>query len=170
YTKYCDNSAEMWAVSQGSPIRSVIINGSLVAVDYCNPNFFTSGGFFANDEFNGQVADYTQQQFFTRNSDLNGWSNGVWNQVFLGDNGAPAADFGGTNQYTTIPTTPISEEPPYLTVDSAGNYNVFVPDVRRASTGPSYDSSTPGGTSIPIDQFLIATPSTPVPSINAAVA
>ena len=31
-----------------------------------------------------------QQQFFTRNSNIDSWSNGVWNQVFLGDNGAPA--------------------------------------------------------------------------------
>ena len=166
FSPFCDNSAEMWAVSQAAPIRSVIVNGSLVAVDYCNNNFFTSGGFFANDQFNGQVADYTQQQFFTRNSDINGWSNSVWNQVFLGDNGAPAADFGGSNQYTTIATTPVSEEPPYLTAGADGSYSVLVPGVRHNSTGPAYGAAT----SIPIDQFFVATPSTQAAAINAALA
>ena len=170
FSPFCLNTAEMWAVSQAAPVRSVIVNnGQLVAVDYCNSNFFTSGGFFANDEFNGGVADYTQQQFFTRNSTIGGtgWSNGVWNQVFLGDNGAPATDFGpGTNGYTNVPTTPVSEEPPYLTSDSSGNYSVVVPPVRRNSVGPSYT----GGTSIPINRFFIATPSTPVLLIDAALA
>jgi hypothetical protein len=34
--------------------------------------------------------DLGQQQFFVRNTALDGWSNGVWNQVFAGDPGAPA--------------------------------------------------------------------------------
>ena len=69
---------------------------------------FVSGGFFADDEFNGSaVINGGQQQFFTRNSDIDSWTNGVWNQVFMGDNGAPATSFGaGTNQYTTLATSP----------------------------------------------------------------
>jgi hypothetical protein len=171
FTKFCDNSAEMWAVSQAAPMRRVVVNGSLVLQDYCSPTGFVSGGFFADDEFNGgTIGSFGQQQFFTRNSNIDSWSNGVWNQVFLGDNGAPATSFGpGTNQYTTLPTTPVSQEEPFLFTDSNGNYNVFVPAVQHDSVGPTYASGTAAGSSIPIQQFFIANPSTPVPAINAAL-
>jgi hypothetical protein len=171
YGAGCDNSAEMWAVSQASPMRSVIVNGSVVISDYCNPNFFTSGGFFANDEFSGAVDAYTQQQFLTRNSNIGSWSNGVWNDVFLGDAGAPPTSFGpGTNQYTTLPSTPVAEDPPFLTVDSSGNWSVFVPKPQQDTVGPSYAGGAPAGTSIPISRFFIASPSTPVLAIDAALA
>jgi hypothetical protein len=172
FTKFCDNSAEMWAVSQAAPMRRVIVNGSLVLQDYCSPTGFVSGGFFADDEFNGgTIGSFGQQQFFTRNSNIDSWSNGVWNQVFLGDNGAPATSFGpGTNQYTTLPTTPVSEEAPFLFTDSKGNYNVFLPAVQHDSVGPAYGGGTEAGRSIPIDQFFIARPGTPVDAINAALA
>jgi hypothetical protein len=171
----CDNSADMWAVSQAAPMRRVIINAappltlSVTLQDYCNPSDdFVSGGYFADDEFNGlPVGNLGQQQWFTRNSDLDGWTNGVWNQVFLGDNGAPATAFGtGTNQYTTLPTTPVSEEEPFLSSDGHGNFSVLVPPVQHNSVGPSYT----GGTSIPLRRFFVAYPSTPVSAINAALA
>jgi hypothetical protein len=172
FTKFCDNTAEMWAVSQAAPMRRVIVNGSLVLQDYCSPTGFVSGGFFADDEFNGgTIGSFGQQQFFTRNSNVDSWSNGVWNQVFLGDNGAPATSFGpGTNQYTTLPTTPVSEEAPFLFTDSAGDYNVFVPAVQHDSVGPAYAGGTEAGQSIPIGQFFVADPSTSVDAINAALA
>jgi len=172
FTKFCDNSNDMWAVSQAAPMRRVVVNGSIVLQDYCSPTGFVSGGFFADDEFNGGiVGSFGQQQYFTRNSNIDNWTNGVWNQVFLGDNGAPATSFGpGTNQYTTLPATPVSEEAPFLYTDSNGDYNVFVPAVRHNSVGPSYAGGTAAGSSIPIRQFFIADPSTPVSGINAALA
>lgn len=82
----CKNADEMWAVSQAAPIRRVIMNGPITLQDFCNEGF-VSGGFLADDEFNGSsVLNAGQQQFFTRNSDIDSWTNGVWNQVFLGDN------------------------------------------------------------------------------------
>ena len=167
----CDNSADFWAVSQAAPMRRVIVNGSLVLQDYCSSGF-VSGGFFADDEFNGGAVDnYGQQQYFTRNSDIDSWSNGVWNQVFLGDNGAPPTSFGpGSSQYTTLPSTPVSEEEPYLYSDSRGDYNVFVPAVQHNSVGPSYASGTEAGRSITIRRFFVAGPSTPVSAINDALA
>jgi hypothetical protein len=175
----CQNTEEMWAVSQASPMRRVIINGigdaahpfSLILQDYCSQGF-VSGGYFADDEFNnGQVGSFGQQQFFTRNSDIASWSNGVWNQVFMGDNGAPATSFGaGTNQYTTLATSPVSESEPFLYTDSRGEYNVFVPAVQHDSVGPSYASGTEKGTSIPLRHFFVANPDTPAWAINAALA
>ncbi len=171
YTAFCDNSAEMWAVSQAAPMRRVVINGSVVLQDYCSPTGFVSGGFFADDTFNGGAVDnYGQQQFFTRNSTIDSWSNGVWNQVFLGDNGAPATNFTPGTQYTSLPTTPVSAEEPFLYTDSRGAYNVFVPAVQHDSAGPSYVSGAEAGSSIPIRRFFIANPSTPVLAINIALA
>ncbi len=167
----CNNTFEYWAVSQASPMRRVIMNGNVSLQDFCNEGF-VSGGFLADDEFNGgAVINAGQQQFFTRNSNIDSWTNGVWNQVFLGDNGAPATAFApGTNQYTTLPTTPVSEEEPFLYTDSQGAYNVFVPAVQRNSVGPDYAGGTTAGTSIPIRRFFIASPSTPLFVINAALA
>jgi pectate lyase-like protein len=173
----CNNLFEYWAVSQAAPMRRVVMNEAptqqVSLQDFCNQGF-VSGGFFADDEFNGgAVINAGQQQFFTRNSNVNdNWTNGVWNQVFLGDNGAPATTFApGTNQYTTLPTTPVSQSEPFLYIDSSGNYNVFVPAVQHDSVGPSYaGAASEAGRSIPISRFFIANPGTPVWAINAALA
>jgi hypothetical protein len=175
---YCLNSADLWAVSQADPMRRVIVNGNLILQDYCGTGD-VSGGYFADDEFNnGIVGNYGQQQFFTRNSDIDSWSNAVWNQVFLGDNGAPATDFGqpiqgsnppATGQYTNVSTTPVSEEEPFLYTDDAGAMHVFVPAVRHDSVGPSYASGGEAGHSLPISRFFVADPTTPESQINAAL-
>ena len=165
----CKNSNDLFAVSQAAPVRSVIVNGALILQDYCNRGF-VSGGFFANDELNGFVGNFGQQQYFTRNSTIGQWSNAVWNQVFLGDNGAPANAFGpGVGQYTNVPSTRVSEEPPFLTSDSAGNWSVFVPAVQHNSVGPNYAGGSEAGTSLPISSFFVANPATSVQAINGAL-
>jgi hypothetical protein len=91
--------------------------------------------------------------------------------VFLGDNGAPASSFGpGTNGYTTLPATPVSEEAPFLYTDASGSLAVFVPAVQHNSVGPDYASGSAAGKSIPIDRFFVASSDTPVSAINAALA
>ena len=108
----------------------------------------------------------------TRNSDLNGWSNSVWNQVFCGDPGAPAQSFGVTPgvQYTTLATCPVTEEEPFLYTGSNGTDSVFVPAVQHNSSGPTWTSGTEPGTSIPLSNFFVANPSTSVLAINVALA
>jgi hypothetical protein len=112
-----------------------------------------------------------------RNSTLDGWSNGVWNQVFAGDIGAPPQSFsetsglpGGTQPYTTLNTSPVTQEKPYLYVDSSGNQRVFVPAVQHNTVGPTWTGAGTPGTSLPISRFFIADPGTSVTSINAALA
>ena len=173
----CQSSTDFWAVSQAAPMRRVAVRGgNLSLMDYCNggPDF-ASGGFIADSAFSGgTVISGSQQQFVVRNSDLDGWSNGVWNQVFSGDIGAPAQAFGvtgGAGPYTTLATSPVTEEEPFLQTDAAGNYSVFVPAVQDNSSGTTWSAtaSTPGR-AVPIGRFFIASPSTPVGVINLALA
>ncbi len=170
----CQTKTEFWAVSQAAPIRRVDVNGLTSFMDYCSGGpQFASGGFVADSQFTGaSVTNGSQQQFIVRNTNLDGWSNGVWNQVFVGDNGAPAQDFGvpGGQPYTTLATAPITAEEPFLYTDAAGDYQVFVPAVQHDSVGPTWTSGTEAGQSLPIDRFFIASPDTPEFLINLALA
>ena len=152
-------------------MRRVEVNGLTSLMDYCSKPGYSSGGFIADSKLSGRpVLNGSQQQFFVRNSTLDGWSNSVWNQVFSGDVGAPAQKFGSGAQYTTLAASPITEEAPFLQVDSGGTYGVFVPAVRHGSVGPSWASGPTPGTALPIRRFFIATPSDPAAVINAALA
>ncbi len=176
----CYAGDDFWAVSQAAPMRRVQVNGTLTLMDYCtgSPDF-ASGGFIADSRFTGgTVTNGSQQQFMTRNSSLDGWSNSVWNQVFCGDPGAPAQSFaansgdsGGPSSYTTLATCPVTEEEPYLYTDSSGNYNVFVPSLRTNSSGPSWSaSSNTAGTSLSVNNtFYVVNSSSTVAQINAAL-
>jgi hypothetical protein len=176
----CYAGDDFWAVSQAAPMRRVQVNGTLTLMDYCtgSPDF-ASGGFIADSRFTGgTVTNGSQQQFMTRDSSLDGWSNSVWNQVFCGDPGAPAQSFasnsgdsGGPSSYTTLATCPVTEEEPYLYTDSSGNYNVFVPSLRTNSSGPSWSaSSNTPGTSLSVNNtFYVVNSSSTVAQINAAL-
>jgi hypothetical protein len=178
----CHTGAEMWAVSQAAPMRRVevqpIPNAAFATtfMPYCESPNFASGGFVADSNLEGGVLNGSQQQFYVRNSNLyNGWTNYVWNQVFSGDNGAPAQDFGrlasdGTlTAYTTLASTPVSREKPYLYIDGKGAWNVFVPSPQTNSVGTTWANGHTPGTSIPLSRFFIATPSDSVSRINNAL-
>jgi hypothetical protein len=169
----CANSNDLYAISQAAPIRRVHINGLFFLFDYCNTGF-TSGGFIADSQFTGSaVVNGSQQQFLTRNSEIDAWSNGVWNQVFSGDVGAPPQCFPGVPKgcgpYTTLPSSPVTREAPYLYLDSAGNYNVFVPSAQVNTVGTTWASGQTPGVSMSIDQFFVAHPSDSAATINTAI-
>ena len=170
----CSNTTDFWAVSQAAPFRRVHVNGLLSLMDYCDGSpDFASGGFIADSQFTGaSITNGSQQQWVTRNSSLDGWSNGVWNQVFCGDPGAPAQSFGvaGANPYTTLATCPTTEEEPFLYTDSQGNYRVFVPAAQHDSSGPAWAGGSEAGTSVPLSKFFVASPSTSVLAIDLALA
>jgi hypothetical protein len=168
-------NGEFWAVSQAAPMRRVHVNGFATLMDYCTGPSFASGGFIADSRFDGStIVNGSQQQWLVRNSTLDGWTNGVWNQVFSGVVGAPAQCFPSNaacgGPYTTIPTSTVTRDAPYLYVDSSGRYNVFVPSAQRNSVGASWDSGSTAGSSIPIDDFFIAKPTDDVKTINNALA
>jgi hypothetical protein len=170
----CDNSAEMWSVSQAAPIRRAIINGSVVFQDYCANDNFASGGFISDSEVSGDLDFYGNQQYMVRNSDIggaNGCPSGLWNWVFSGVQGAPAPVFTGQcEQNTVLATSPVTEEEPFLYTDAQGNYNVFVPAVQDNSSGPSWAGGSEAGTSLPLSKFFIASPNTSVLAIDVALA
>src|SRR6266699_3503336 len=165
----------------------VVINGSVYVHNQCDGTFCTALNNFWRSLsnltinvttpnfgcYNGEFWAGSQQQWLARNSALVNWTNGVWNQVFSGVVGAPAECFpaqascGGP--YTTLPTSPVTREAPYLYVDSGGNQNVFVPSAQKRSSGTTWaDGATPG-TSISIDRFYIAKPSDSAATINSAL-
>jgi len=175
----CFAGEEVWAASQASPMRRVDINGNTTLMDYCDGSpDWASGGFIADSELNGTVENGSQQQYVTRNTDIGSWTNGVWNQVFCGDPGAPAQSFGttpvasgGPEPYTTLGTCPTTQEEPYLYTDSSGNYNVFVPSVETNSSGPSWANGNTPGTSLSVSNtFYVVNSSSTIAEINAALA
>lgn len=160
-------SGEFWAVSQAAPMRRVHITGNTTLMDYCSGPSYASGGFIADSE-TGSIVNGSQQQFYVRNSNIGSWSNGVWNQVFSGVAGAPAQSYPNPT-YTTLPSTPVSRERPFLYSDSNGNYKVFIPALQKNSSGVSWSSGSTPGQSKSINNFFIATPSTNVEAINLAL-
>ncbi len=167
----CRASANFWAVSQAASMRRVnVAGGNLSLMDYCTAGpQFASGGFISDSNL-PFVVNGSQQQWLTRNSQIGGWSNAVWNQVFAGVEGAPSeADFPSP-PYTTLGTTPLSREKPYLFVDAQGNYNVRVPSAQTNTSGTSWADGLTAGRTIPLRDFFIADPSDSVQTINNQLA
>ena len=162
-------TGEFWATSQAAPMRRVHVNGFATLMDYCTGPSYASGGFIADSQFTGStIVNGSQQQYLVRNSDLDGWTNGVWNQVFAGVLGAPPQAFP-VPPYTTLATNPASRERPFLYVDSHNQFNVYVPDAQFESSGTSWAAGQTPGRSLPIESFFIAKPSDSVQSINNAL-
>ena len=159
---------EFWAVSQAAPWRRVNVNGQTTLMDYCTGPSDASGGFIANSQ-TALVINGSQQQFFVRNSNIGTWSNGVWNQVFSGVVGAPAQSYPNPT-YTTLSSTPVSREKPFLFIDANGDYNVFAPSLQTNSSGANWTIGAATGRTLPVSSFFIANPSTPLQQINSQLA
>jgi hypothetical protein len=173
----CQTNTEFWAVSQAAPLRRVSFTGGQSSfMDYCTAGpQYASGGFMADSSIPGVIVSGSQQQWLTENSSVGTWTNGVWNQVFAGTNGAPATDFTdgvkapGTNNYTTLATDPVSRDKPYFYIDGSGNENVFVPSAKTNSVGPSWANGPTAGTALPINKFYVAQPGDPDRKLQAAL-
>ncbi|WP_426505021.1 ricin-type beta-trefoil lectin domain protein [Dactylosporangium sp. McL0621] len=155
---------DRWAVSQAAPYRRMHVRGNLALSD----GGWSSGGFIADSKIDGQIQSGTQQQWLTRNSAMGSWNGSNWNQVFVGDTGAPANSFPSP-PYTTVGTAPVVREKPFLYVDAAGAYQVFVPALRTNASGTSWANGNPAGTSLPIGQFQVIKPGDTAATMNAAL-
>jgi hypothetical protein len=167
----CRASANFWAVSQAVSMRRLNVSGgNLSLMDYCTAGpQFASGGFIADSNL-PFVINGSQQQWLIRNSQIAGWSNGVWNQVFAGVEGAPSDASFPNPPYTTLDTTPVSREKPYLFIDGQGDYNVRVPAAQTNTRGTSWADGITVGRKIPLGDFFIAKPSDSVHTINSQLA
>jgi hypothetical protein len=166
----CRQSANFWAVSQAAPMRRVQVTGAnLSLMDYCTAGpQYASGGFVADSQLPFTI-NGSQQQWLTRNSSVEGWSNGVWNQVFAGVEGAPDDTAFPNPPYTTLETTPVSREKPYLYVDDDGAWNVLVPDAQNGSRGTTWSGGSTPGRSVPLSDFYVARPGDTAKSLNKQV-
>ncbi|MFF8572483.1 RICIN domain-containing protein [Streptomyces sp. NPDC015408] len=156
---------DRWAVSQASGYRRMHVRGNLELSD----GGWSSGGFMADTKIDGQVRSGTQQQWLTRNSQLGSWTGSNWNMVFVGSQGVPGNTFPNP-PYTTVGQTPTVREKPFLYVDAAGAYRVFVPALRTNSTATTWANGNAAGSSLGIDQFYVVKPGATAAQINAALA
>jgi hypothetical protein len=167
----CRASANFWAVSQAVSMRRLNVAGNnLSLMDYCTAGpQFASGGFIADSNL-PFVINGSQQQWLIRNSRIGGWSNAVWNQVFAGVEGAPSDATFPSPPYTTLSTTPISREKPYLFLDTQGDYNVRVPSAQTNTSGVTWAGGPTAGRTIPLREFFVATPTDSPEAINNQLA
>ncbi|MEU3614631.1 coagulation factor 5/8 type domain-containing protein [Streptomyces sp. NPDC006872] len=161
-----------WAVAQAAPFRRMHIRGGL----NLTPSGYgwASGGYIADSRVEGEIGPYSQQQWYTRDSSIGSWLNGVWNMVFSGVEGAPAQSFPNP-PYTTLDTTPVSREKPFLYVDGGdgdgdGEFRVFLPAKRTNARGVSWGNGTPRGNSLPLSRFYVAKPGVSAATLNQALA
>ena len=177
-----------WAVAQAAPMRRVYSDRD-VSYDW---NYgWASGGYVADCLFTGKAGTYSGQQFYTRNSEmkesfgttLNNFFQGVKSdslpdaqtgQALAAENGYSnwgiASADGGQQVFTNVENTPKISEKPFLYLDSAGEYRVFVPAMRENASGISWDKDDMGeGTSIPLSDFYIAKPGDTAETINSQI-
>ena len=163
------DGTEMWAVSQAAPYRRMQINGDLLLAQ---PNGagarcgWASGGLLADSKVTGTVDSCTQQQYFTRNSEVGAWTGTNWNLMFQGTTGAPEPGVFDETKYTVIDETPLSREKPFVYLDGA-DWKVFVPALRTDSVGTSWADGTPEGESKPLSDFYLVKPGDTAKTINA---
>ncbi|MCD9876558.1 coagulation factor 5/8 type domain-containing protein [Streptomyces guryensis] len=160
------NGTNRWAVAQAAPFRRMHVRGGL----NLSPTGYgwASGGYIADSRIDGQVGPYSQQQWYTRDSAIGSWLNGVWNMVFSGVEGAPAQSFPNP-PYTTLATTPVSREKPFLYVGGTSDLRVFLPEKRTEARGVTWGNGTPRGTSLPLSQFYVARPGVSAATLNQAL-
>ena len=161
-------------------MRRVAINGNVTLMDYCDGSpDYASGGFIADSSVHRRHRDQRLAAAVLRpRQRIDGWSNGVWNQVFCGDPGAPAQSFaansgdsGGPAPYTTLATCPATEEEPYLYTDSVGQLQRV--RARRCATnsnGPSWANGNTAGHLAAAELVLRRQLGSSVAQINAALA
>ncbi|HWC82165.1 MAG TPA: discoidin domain-containing protein [Pseudonocardiaceae bacterium] len=156
-----------WAVAQAGPFRRMHVRGNLDLAP--SGEGWSSGGFLSDTVVDNEVTSGSQQQWLSRNDQWGSWAGSVWNMVFVGVVNAPAQNFPNPS-HTTVGQTPVVREKPFLYVDGSGNYNVFVPALRRNVTGTTWNGGTAAGSSLPISDFHIVKPGDDAASINAALA
>ena len=167
----CTASSNFWAVSQAVSMRRVEVQGgNLSLMDYCSNPAFASGGYIADSKA-GVLINGSQQQWYTRDSEVGTWTNAVWNQVFTGVVNAPDDASYPDPPYSTIDRTPVSREKPFIFVDDAGEFQVHVAAAAFETRGTTWSGGgMAAGRTIPLSEFYIASPGDTARAINNQLA
>lgn len=146
--EYC-----MWANSQAVSLRRANFNDSILLSD---GEGWSSGGFIADTNVEGNIISGSQQQYLCRNDEWRYWEGGVWNMVFTGvnPNRIPAGEWPSM-PYTKVETTPDIQEKPYICYDEGQGYGIIVPERRKDSQGISWKEGVKG-TFYSLNTFYIA--------------
>jgi hypothetical protein len=154
-----DPKGVLYATSQAAPFRRMHVDGGIRLQD----GGYASGGYFADCKFEGLVESFGNQQWYTRDSTLNGgWgAQRMWNIVLSGCDGrdVPRTEFGGAQQnLTSVETTPRAREKPYIFLEDDA-YHVRVPDPRpQESQGASWNRGETPGRDVPMSDFFVTSP------------
>ncbi|MCH5157424.1 MAG: hypothetical protein J1G02_06095, partial [Clostridiales bacterium] len=165
------NSSTRWAVSQGTSLRRIQINGDL---ELSHPSGWSSGGFLANSMVNGTVDPGTQQQWLARNDVWNKWAHiDSHNYVFSGcQGGIPASVWTESQGRSTVfdETERIAEKP-FLVYDEQEGYRVFVPLVQDNVSGITWQNGLDNelGYYLSLDSFYIANERDTATTLNQAL-
>jgi hypothetical protein len=132
-----------WAVSQAAPLRRVYASKQLMFGD---GGAYSSGGFVANAECDGETNFAANQQWFSRAVNLNGVVNGgAWSTVFSGCSGnVPSQGPSGPGDLViSVEETPkVRLEKPYIVMNESGDYELLVPKATTTeTTGAHLDGS-----------------------------
>jgi predicted heme/steroid binding protein len=156
-----------WAVSQACPFRRMHITKNLHLAHWGG---WSSGGWISDSVVDGMIDPESQQQFFTRNTNLASWKSVNWNEVFVGVDHPFTGTWPGKHT-TVIAMTPVVREKPFLVFDAVAGYQVFLPALRKDSTGPSWSAGTQAdGKSASIDEFFVARPTDTAQVLNSVLA
>ena len=157
-------SGEFWAVSQAAPMRRVHVNGLDHADGLLHRAVVRERRLHRRLAVRRKhVVNGSQQQWLVRNSTLDGWIErrlepGVLRRRRRTRPVLPRqATCGGP--YTTLATSPVTREAPYLYVDARrAATRCSSPPSQRDSAGTSWAAGPTAGRSVPIDDFFIAQP------------
>ena len=158
---------EVWAVSQADPFRRMHVKGTMLI---CNSG--ASGGFISDSKIDGTITSGCAQQFYIRNTILNGINaGGNWNFMVQGCDNPPAEGWPDEWPKCCRQNAAGARETVPGVRQQLQIYSVFVPALRTNSQGTTWYNATPAGELMPIDQFYIALASTDnATTINAALA
>jgi len=169
------NKGMLWAASQAAALRRLIVSNDLDLYEFRKGDLaagFSSGGFMGNSLVKGNVSSGSQQQYLARNSQVGGWADGVWNEVFVGTVNAPTGHCGmdpetGAKPFVTIPASPLIAEKPFISISSSGRYQLNIPRPLQNAVGLNYQDVD----QVDFDEVFVADPAIDTAqTINAKLA
>ncbi|CAJ1341081.1 unnamed protein product [Effrenium voratum] len=141
------NQGMLWAASQAASLRRIIVTNDLDLYQYRQGDRaagYASGGYMSNSMVKGKVSSGSQQQYLARNSQVGTWRDGVWNEVFVGTEGAPSSHCGAdaakcAKPFVTVNAAPKVAEKPFISF-SNGTYQLNIPRVVENTRGVNYNN------------------------------